>query len=221
LKAYRAALRRRDLRLLFGGLLISSTGNWAYNVALLAYVFEKTHSLGWVGAAGLVRFLPSVLLSAYAGVIAERFERVRVMASADLICMVIQAALAAVAFAGGPPAVVVALAGLAAIAGLIYYPAVASMIPQVAREDELAAANALEGTLDNLTSVTGPAIGAALLALSSPGWVFLINAVSFGASALIVSRMQTRGRAVDVTEEGKAGPFEQMLVGVRTIVHSP
>jgi hypothetical protein len=57
LSAYRAALGRRDLRLLFSGLLISSTGTWAYNVALLAYVFDKTHSLGWVAAAGLGRFV--------------------------------------------------------------------------------------------------------------------------------------------------------------------
>jgi MFS family permease len=219
MSAYRAALRRRDLRLLFGSLLISSTGNWAYNVALLAYVFDKTHSLGWVGAAGVVRFLPSVLLGPYAGVIAERFERVRVMASSDVICVVLQAALAAVAFASGPAAVVIALAGLTAIAGLVYYPAVAAMLPQVAREDELAAANALEGTIDNLTSVTGPAIGAVLLALTSPGWVFAVNAVTFVASALIVSRMRARSRPVDVTEGG-AGPFAQMLVGIRTVMHS-
>src|SRR3954464_7095183 len=91
--AYRAALGRRDLRLLFGGLLISATGNWAYNVALLAYVFDKTHSLTWVGAAGLARFIPSLLLGAYAGVVAERFERVRVMVSSDLLCVVFQALL--------------------------------------------------------------------------------------------------------------------------------
>jgi len=88
---YRAALQKRDLRLLFGGMVISATGTWAYNVALLAYVFDKTHSLGWVGAAGLARFIPSLLLSAYAGVIAERFERVRVMVASDLLCVAFQA----------------------------------------------------------------------------------------------------------------------------------
>ena len=44
----RSALRHRDLKLLFGGLVISASGSWAYNVALLAYVFDRTHSLGWV-----------------------------------------------------------------------------------------------------------------------------------------------------------------------------
>ena len=70
-RAYRAALSTRDLRLLFGGLLVSATGSWAYNVALLAFVFDRTRSLAWVGAAGLVRFVPSLVLSPYGGVIAE------------------------------------------------------------------------------------------------------------------------------------------------------
>jgi MFS family permease len=218
---YRAALQRRDLRLLFGGLLISATGNWAFNVALLAYVFDKTHSLTWVGAAGLARFIPSLLLGAYAGVVAERFERVRVMVSSDLLCVLFQALLAIVALANGPPAAVIALAGLSAIANLPYNPAVAAMIPQIADEDELAAANALTGTIENLTVITGPAVGAGLLALGEPGTVFVINAASFALSALLVARIKARSRPVDVTEEGEAGAFAQMLVGVRTILHSP
>src|SRR3954465_15814816 len=100
LGGYRSALARRDLRLLFAGLVISETGTWAYNVALLAYVFDKTHSLGWVGAAGLGRVVPSLLLGASSGVVAERFERVRVMVSSDLLCALVQAALAVAAFAG-------------------------------------------------------------------------------------------------------------------------
>ena len=94
---YRSALRRRDLRLLFGGLLVSATGNWAYNVALLAFVFERTHSLGWVGAAGLARFVPSLLLGPYARRHGRALERVRVMVSSDLLCARLQAALAACA----------------------------------------------------------------------------------------------------------------------------
>jgi hypothetical protein len=114
--------------------------------------------------------------------------------------------------------VIVFLAALSAIANLPYNPAVAAMIPQIADEDELAAANALNGTIENLTVITGPAIGAGLLALGSPASVFAINAASFAASAVIVSRMRSRSRPVDVTEAGEAGALEQMLVGVRAIV---
>ena len=218
--AYRQALRRRDLRLLLSGLLISDIGNWAYNVALVAYVFDRTHSLGWVGAAGLARFIPGLLLSAYAGVVAERFERVRVLVTSDLSCAALQALLAVVAAANGPAAVIVGLAALSAIAGLIYNPAVSALIPQVAGERELTAANALNGTIENVTSMAGPAIGAGLLLLGSPASVFGVNAASFALSALVVSRMRARSRPVDVTESGESGPLAQMLVGVRAILTS-
>src|SRR3954447_5689216 len=93
LGGYRSALAQRDLKLLFTGLVISATGTWAYNVALLAFVFDRTHSLGWVGAAGLARFIPQLLLSAYGGVLAERTERVRLMVRRGWLCGVLQAAM--------------------------------------------------------------------------------------------------------------------------------
>jgi CRP-like cAMP-binding protein len=219
-RAYREALRRRDLRLLFAGLLISDLGNWAYNVALLAYIFDHTHSLGWVGVAGLARFLPALVLSPYAGVVAERYERVRVLVSSDVACTILQALLAVVAVADGPSGVVVLLAGLSAIAGLVYNPAVSAIIPQVAGENELTAANALNGTIENLTVMVGPAIGAGLLVVGSPAFVFAVNAGSFAVSAVIVGSMRARSRPVDVTEAGAAGPLAQMLVGARTLATS-
>jgi CRP-like cAMP-binding protein len=87
-------------------------------------------------------------------------------------------------------------------------------------ESDLVAANALNGTIDNLVVILGPAVGAVLILLGSATWTFAINAASFAASALIVSRIRTRSRPVDVTEDGTAGPLQQMLVGVRTIVHN-
>src|ERR1700722_9334527 len=94
---YRSALAARDLRLLFGGLIISATGSWAYNVALLAFVFDRTHSLGWVGAAGFARFVPQLVFSVYGGVLGERTERIRLMMGSDLLCALWQGLLAVVA----------------------------------------------------------------------------------------------------------------------------
>src|ERR1035438_4118681 len=99
---YRSSLAVRDLRLLFGGLLVPASACRVYNVALLAFVYERTHSLGWVGASGLVRFVPALVLSTYGGVIAERTERVRLMIGADLLCALWQAGFAIVAATGAP-----------------------------------------------------------------------------------------------------------------------
>jgi len=221
LGGYRSALRGRDVRLLFGGLAISQTGSWAYNVALLAFVFDRTHSLGWVGAAGVARYIPALLLSAYGGVIAERTERVRLMLSADLLCALWQILLAVLAAAGGPVALALALAALTAATNVVYGPSVAATIPSVVGEDDLVAANALNATIDNLVVIVGPAVGAGLLLIGSPAAAFTVNAGSFVISAALVSRIHTRSRPVDVTEEGTAGPLAQMAVGVRTIIALP
>src|SRR3954467_12147188 len=221
LGGYRSALGQRDVRLLFAGLVISETGTWAYNVALLAFVFDRTHSLGWVGAAGLSRFVPQLLLSAYGGVVAERTERIRLMAGADVVCALCQASMAAVAAAGGPVVLALAFAVLPAATSVVYPPCVAATIPSVVDEDDLVAANALHGTIENLVIIAGPAVGAALLLAGSPAAAFAINAASFLVSAVLVVRVRARSRPVDVTEAGTAGPLQQMLVGVRTIAALP
>lgn len=218
---YRSALARRDLRLLLGGLVASATGSWAYNVALLAFVFDRTHSLGLVAVAGLVRFVPALVFSAYAGVIAERTERIRLMVGADLGCAVWQAAAAAVAAATGPVALVLVLAGLTAATNIVYNPAVAATIPSLVGEEDLVAANALTETVDNLVVIAGPAVGAVLLLVGSPALVFAVNAGSFLFSAALVARVRTRSRPVDVTEAGTAGLWRQMTAGARTIASLP
>jgi hypothetical protein len=217
---YRAVLRERDLRLLFGGLVISATGSWAYNVALLAFAFDQTHSLRWVGAAGLARFVPALLFSSYGGVVAERFERIRVMVGSDLLCCAWQAGLAITAASGGPVELALVFAALTAICNTPYNPAVAATIPELADEDRLVAANALNGTIENLVVVLGPAVGALVLALGSPALTFGIDAASFAVSAILVSRIRARSRPVDVTEGGAAGPLRQMAVGLRAITES-
>ena len=196
---------------------MSATGSWAYNVGLLALVYERTHSLAWIGGAGLARFLPALLASTYGGVLAERTERIRLLVSSDVLCMIWQIGLALVASSRGPLALALGFSALTSVTNVVYSPAVAATIPSIVDESDLVAANALNGTIDNLVVILGPAVGALLILVGSPTTAFIANAVSFGVSAIVVSRVRTRSRPVDVTESGTAGPLHQMLVGVRTI----
>src|SRR5579863_5274907 len=82
---YRALFRNRDFRLLYTGLAISMSGSWAYNVGLVVFVFEETHSTAWVAAASMVRFLCALIASPFGGLIADRMERVRLMVALDSI----------------------------------------------------------------------------------------------------------------------------------------
>jgi MFS family permease len=216
--SYANVLAIRDLRLLFSSLLISATGSWAYNAALLAFVYSRTHSLGWVGAAGFVRFLPSLLLSPYSGVVVERADRFRLLFFTNSLCLLWQCLLAVVALTGGPVVLALACAALTSSTAVFEMPAVGASVPTLVPESELISANALQSTIDNLVIVLGPAIGAVLLVAGSPALVFFVNGATFGVAALLMSRIRYRSTKVDVTEGGSVNALKQMTVGVKAIL---
>jgi predicted MFS family arabinose efflux permease len=217
---YRSALRSADLRWLLGSQLVSASGSWAYNVALMVLLYNQTHSTAWVAAGALCRFLPSLVCSAYGGVIAERFERIRLMVWLNIFSLLLQGGLAVVAWRAAPAAVALVLAGLTAVVTSPYTPAVAALIPQVVGEEDLAAANALNATIDNVVVVAGPAIGAGLLLAGGPALAIAINALSFAIAAVMLPPMSVRSRPSDVTRGGSAGPLRQVADGFRALASS-
>jgi MFS family permease len=221
MRRFREVLRKRDLRLLYVSFAVSAVGSWSYNVALLAFVYERTHSLGWVGATTLGRFVPLLVVAPYAGVIAERVERVGLLWRSDLLAGAIQAGLVLVAMADGSVTLAIVLGALTSIVTSVNEPAAAALTAQYAGEDDLVAANALRGTLDSLVIVVGPALGALMLALGSAAAVFAINAVSFVVSAAVIFRLRERSRPSDVTDGGTVGPLKQIADSIRAIREAP
>jgi len=215
---YRRALQEHDFRLLIAALSQSSMGDWAYNVALVVYVYEETHSAGWVAAATIGRMVPRFVASLYAGVVAERLERIRLMIQADLARAVVMAGMGVAAAFHAPAAVVIGLAAVIAVIGSVYDPSTAAMMPQLLGEDALASGNALLETINNLAIIVGPAVGALVLLLGQPSVVMGLDALTFVVSAMALSRVKARSSPTDVTEAG--GPLRQMLVGVTAITHS-
>jgi CRP-like cAMP-binding protein/predicted MFS family arabinose efflux permease len=216
--SYRNALRNRDFRLLSIGFAQSSMGDWAYNVALVVYIFDQTHSAAWLSAATLARMVPCFFASPYAGVIAERFERIRLMITADSIRFVLMSILALAMVADSPAWVVIAISAVSAITATVYEPSTAAMTPQLLGEEELAAGNAVIEVIHNLAIIAGPMIGALVLLAGDPAVVVGIDAVTFLISVALLSRVKARSTPTDVTRDG--GPFKQMTVGVKAIVGS-
>jgi MFS family permease len=216
--SYGEVLAQRDVRLLFSGLTISATGSWAYSTALLVFIYDRTHSLGWVGGAGVARMAASLILSPYAGVVVERSDRFRLMLFTNMLAALCQVGLAIVALSNGSVVLAVTFAVLTAAVNVFEKPAVGATMPTLVSEKNLVAANALQSTIDNLTVITGPAIGALLLVAGSASLVFFINAGSFMLAGLLVSQIRHRTVKVDVTEGGTAGFLQQIAVGVRTII---
>jgi CRP-like cAMP-binding protein/predicted MFS family arabinose efflux permease len=215
-----SSLRHRDFRLLMIAFTASEIGSWAYNVALAVWIFQETGSAGWVGAATIGRFVPALLFSAYGGVLADRFERVRLMVVLDTASCVVMTLLAVETAAHAPVILAIATAALTSTLATAYEPAVAAMTPQLVSERDLGSANALRNTIDNVCVIAGPGLGALLLLVGTPSLAISVNALSFLVSALTVAGIKARSTAVDVTESGQAGPFKQMLVGVKTISSS-
>ena len=83
--AYRDVLAVQEARALIGASAASQLGDWLYNAALLAYVYEATESAGWVGAATICRLLPYVLLGPLGGMVADRYDRRTVLLAGDVI----------------------------------------------------------------------------------------------------------------------------------------
>ena len=201
------------------GLTISATGSWAYNVALLAFVYGRTHSLGWVGAAGFVRFLPALLLSPYAGVIVERTDRIRLMISHQRLGMVWQCALAVVALANGP--VVLALVFSVLERGA----RACSRRPPSARRCRRSSPRTTSSppTRCSRRSTTSPSSSARRSApcCCSPARPRSCSSSTpppSGSRRCWSRRSSTGPVAVDVTEGGTAGIFKQMGVGAKAIL---
>lgn len=182
----RSALGHSSFRRLLIGLAVSQAGDWLYNVALLAFVYERTHSAGWLAATTAARIVPIVALGPLGGVLADRFDRRRVMVVSDAARAALMLGLAAVALAGLPVVLAPVLAGLATAAAAPYPPCTAATTPRLVPDSDLPGANALRSAVGMGAVAAGPVVGAVVLLLGPPSTAFLINAVTFVLSALAV-----------------------------------
>jgi len=217
--SFRLALRQRDFRLLLSSLAVSTAGDWFYSVALIVFVYDRTHSSAWIAATTIGRLAPYVVFGPLAGTIADRVDRRKLMIRIDLMRAALMVALAACAAATHSPLLAVSLAFACSVAGTPQIPAMTALTPTVVPESALTAANALTGMADYLALALGPALGTIAVMLGSPSIAFAINAAAFAASAVAMSMTQLPPvRRVDHVHE----PFLRRAVGgVGLILRSP
>jgi MFS family permease len=174
-----------DFRLLFFATLGSSLGTLLATVALVVDIKDRTNSGPWVGALMFVEFLPAVAVGLFFGPYLDRLPRRGLMVVSDVVrCGV----FCALPFAGSAGAIV-ALAAIAGFTTGFFRPAVYAGLPNLVREDELAGANSLIQTSENVSWTLAPILGGALVAVSSPDVAYWVNAVSFAISALLIIRI--------------------------------
>jgi MFS family permease len=169
----------RDLRLLITGELFSGLGSQAALVAIPFQVFTLTRSPALVGLLGIVELIPIVVGSLLGGVIADRVERRNLMLAAQAAIALSATTLAIITFAGRPPvAIIFVFAALLAAGSTVDSVARSAIIPALAK-DRLRAALSISYGLHQMAAVVGPALGGLMIAATSIGTAYAMQATGF------------------------------------------
>jgi MFS family permease len=169
----------RDYRLLFFGQVISNIGTQAALVALPFQIFVISHSAALVGLLGAFELGPMIVVSLLAGALADRRDRRRLLAIAQVAVIAAAGALAAVAAAGHPPVLLILilgglLAGGSALDGVTR----SAIVPNVLGPEHLRTGLALNFGIYQLTGIVGPAVGGILIAATSVATTYVVDATS-------------------------------------------
>jgi MFS family permease len=216
------ARRYPRFRRLLASLAVSQAGDWLYNLALLAFVYERTHSSAWLGITTAARVLPIVVCGPLGGVLADRYDRRRLMLASDGIRVVLMLALALVAAAGLPVLLAPIVAALSTAASSAYVPSVAATTPRLVDDADLPAANAARSAIGQICIVAGPGFGALLLLLGPPSLAFAINGATFALSALAVASLPAGPVFAPAGEPDHApNVLRELREGARALLSQP
>ena len=166
----------RRINLAFAG---SVMGDWAYAVAVSVYAYRQGGATA-VGLYGVARYLSMAVASPFTSMLADRYDRKRVMVSSDLLRFALVAMAALVIAADGPTMAVYGLGLFTALSATAFRPAQMALLPRLANHPgELTAANVASSTIESVGFFAGPAIAGALLAIADVEVVFGFNAATF------------------------------------------
>jgi len=207
-----------------GSMMQSAALLW--HVSLLVAPDKKGLALGFVG---LVRVLPIIFFSMVSGVVADAWDRRRLMVFTQTASALVAVALAYLSFHGLSSVwPIYVLAALGAAAGAFDLPARAALVPMLVPREHLPNAISLNTIMFQTASVAGPALGGVLIAAASVGWAYAANAISF--ACVIIALMLMR----NVPEIGAGSPhattetrsrndvsWHAALEGLRFVFRSP
>jgi MFS family permease len=186
-------LRYRNFRLFFGGQLISLVGTWMQSVAVTWLIYRMTGSAFLLGVVGFASQMPTFLISPFAGVLADRYNRHRILVLTQIMAMVQALLLAALTLTGHIGAwSIVALSALLGLVNGFDIPTRQSFVLEmIENREDLPNAIALNSSMFNAARLVGPSIAGVLLAVIGEGMCFLVNGLSFIAviAALLAMKL--------------------------------
>jgi MFS family permease len=219
------ALAHRNFRLFITGQGISLIGTWMQSIALGWLVLDLTNSPFAVGLNSALRSLGVLVFTLYAGIIADRVDKRRLIIVTQLLQMVEALVLAVLVWTHVVTVwQVMVLAVLFGVVTAFDIPTRQSFIVEMVGKEDLMNAIALNSSMFNAARVVGPAIAGALIGIVGVGTCFFLNGVSYIAviGSLIAMRLPPfRPRPVESTAWGGFREILQFLSGdrrVRTLV---
>ena len=199
-------LRHRDFGLLWTGMTISLLGDGVYFVAIAWLVLRLSNSPTALGIVGVAWTLPQVLSLLWAGAASDRWDRRKVMIAADLVRA---APISLIAILTLTDVVelwhVFVLVAVYGVGEGLFMPAFSAIVPDVVPRDELVEANAMDQFVRPLMlRFAGPALGGVVIAATGVATAFVIDALTFLASAVALTLMRRssgrpRGGAVEAS----------------------
>ena len=186
------ALRHRNFRLFFGGQSISLVGTWMTRIATSWLVFRLTGSALLLGTVSFAGQIPTFLLAPFAGVWVDRLDRRQVLIWTQVLSMVQSLALAGLTLSHHITiAWVLALSVMQGLINAFDMPGrQAFMVQMVEDRKDLSNAIAINSSMVNMARLVGPSLAGMLIAVTSEGWCFLIDGISY--IAVIFSLLMMR-----------------------------
>ena len=177
-----ASLEHRNFRLFFAGQGISQVGNWLTLVAQTLLVLKITDSGVALGLLAAAQFGPVLLLGPWAGLVADRSDKRKLLLGVQAVAMAQSFALAALVFAGDPP--LAALYAVAVVGGVCMAfdnPARRSFVVEMVPPTQINNAVSLNSALMTSSRVVGPALAGLLVSTVGYGWAFFVDGISYVA----------------------------------------
>lgn len=199
------SLTVRNFRLFLGGQTISQIGNWLTMVAMALWVLDLTDNGFAVGVLVACQFAPVLFVGAWAGLIADRSDKRRLLIIVQAFAMAQSMVLAALAFSGDPPLIAIYLVAVAGgFATAFDNPARRSFVVEMVPEDHMQNAVSLNSALMTGSRIVGPALAGLLITTAGYGWCFLLDGLTYLAVIYGLWLIDTRQlRAAPVAPRGK------------------
>jgi MFS family permease len=195
---------------------ISNVGNGISPIALAYGVLSLEGSDGKdLSIVMAARFVPLIGFMLFGGVIADRFQRNRLVGGSDMIGSFLAAVSAISLIAGFSSVWLLATMGaLFGILNAIWWPAMSGVLPEILPKEKLQSGNAIIGLTTNIGYIVGTLSGGILVATVGAGWGLLIDAISFFFAGLIVWFLPILGKAQDASP----GILHDLIVGWREFI---